>query len=128
MKALLIPLLTFFVSTAQTHAQTFVCDSINTLGFNTKGEYEYLQIVSKEIRYGCGASWGKQIFYKNTHPSINIKGFVVKKWKYNGYENYNVCEIHYFELKPGELTISLGCDHITPSQPCEFKPYGQFVE
>ncbi len=128
MKILFSLLLLVFVSTTQSYAQTVVCETINTTGYNTKSEYAYLQKISKEIQYGCGATWGKQIFYKNTHPNKTIKGFVVKKWKYSGYENYDVCELHYFELKPGEQSNSLGCDFITQSQPCEFKPYGQFVK
>lgn len=117
-----------FALSFQAQAQTVVCETINTVGYNTKSESAYLQKISKEIQYGCGATWGKQIFYKNNHPSKTIKGFVVKKWKYSGYENYDVCEMHYFELKPGEQSNSLGCDHITQTQPCEFKPYGQFVK
>jgi len=117
-----------FISSLQCQAQTVVCETIYTTGYNTKSEYAYLQKISKEIQYGCGATWGKQIFYKNNHPSKTIKGFVVKKWKYSGYENYDVCELHYFELKPGEQSNSLGCDYITQSQPCEFKPYGQYLK
>lgn len=128
MKLLFSFLFLVFISSFQCQAQTVVCETINTAGYNTKSEYAYLQKISKEIQYGCGATWGKQVFYKNNHPSKTIKGFVVKKWKYSGYENYDVCELHYFELKPGEQSNSLGCDYITQSQPCEFKPYGQFVK
>ncbi|MCJ7936292.1 MAG: hypothetical protein MUW56_22330 [Chryseobacterium sp.] len=125
-RTLLIFLMIVFGPSMQYRAQTVVCETINTAGYNTKSESAYLQKISKEIQYGCGATWGKEIFYKNIHPNKTIKGFVVKKWKYSGYENYDVCEMHYFELKPGAQSNSLGCDHITQTQPCEFKPYGQF--
>jgi len=128
MKLLFSFIFLVFAVSVHFQAQTVVCETINTEGYNTKSEYAYLQKISKEIQYGCGATWGKQVFYKNNHPNKTIKGFVVKKWKYSGYENYDVCELHYFELKPGEQSNSLGCDYITQSQPCEFRPYGQFVK
>ncbi len=127
-RSIFIFLFLIILSTNYSKAQTVVCETIVTTGYNTKGESAYLQKISKEIQYGCGATWGKQIFFKNNHPTKTIKGFIVKKWKYSGYENYDVCELHYFELKPGQQSNSLGCDYITQSQPCEFKPYGQFVK
>jgi len=127
-KRVLMLLLVLVISINYIKAQTVVCESISTTGYNTKSESAYLQKISNEIQYGCGAITGKQIFFKNNHPAKTIKGFVIKKWKYSGYENYDVCELHYFELKPGQQSNSLGCDYITQTQPCEFKPYGLFVK
>lgn len=116
------------VSIFNCRAQIVVCNTINTAGYNKKGEHAYLQKISRVAQYGCGATWGKEVFVKNSHPTKPIKGFVVKKWKYSGHENYDVCELHYFELKPGQQTKSLGCDHVSQTQPCEFKSYGQFIQ
>lgn len=128
MKTLLSILVFAFSIVFQCQAQLVKCETINTTGYNTKGEYAYLQQVSKEVQYGCGAAWGRKIFYKNIHPTKTIKGFIVKQWEYAGYEHYNVCEMHYFELKAGQQSNSLGCNFISQSQPCEFKPYGQFIK
>lgn len=109
-------------------SQLVVCETVQTSGYNLKGESAYLQKISKEIQYGCGATWGKEIFYKNMHSNKVIKGFILKKWKYNnGYEIYDVCEIQHFKLKPGEQSRSFGCDHITQTQPAEFIPWGKFL-
>lgn len=126
-----IAIILFFCSfglTLKSNAQLVDCGSITTSGYNTNSENVYLEKISKEIQYGCGATWGKQIFFKNNHPSKTIKGFVLKQWKYSGYENYTVCELHYFELKPGQQSNSMGCTHITQMQPCEFTAYGQFIK
>lgn len=109
-------------------SQTVVCESISTSGYNIKGESNYLIKVPIEIQYGCGATWGKEIFFKNNHQSKTVKGFIVKKWKYSGYENYDVCQIYNFELKPNQKSTSLGCDHITQFQPCEFRVYAKFLD
>lgn len=110
-------------------AQTVVCSEINTSGYNTRSENSYLEMVSKDIQYGCGAPQGKQIFFKNNHSTRTIKGFVVKKWQYyNGYENREVCELHHFEIRPGGQSNSMGCNYITATQPCTFTVYAKFVE
>ncbi|WP_294964390.1 hypothetical protein [uncultured Flavobacterium sp.] len=108
-------------------AQTVVCESINVNGYNAKGENNYLLKISVEILNGCGSTWGKEIFFKNNHSLKTVKGFVVKKWKYSGYENYDVCEIYNFELKPNQKSNSLGCDYISQFQPCEFRVYAKFT-
>ncbi|KYH06640.1 hypothetical protein A1704_23455 [Chryseobacterium cucumeris] len=63
------------------------------------------------------------------HSNKVIKGFILKKWKYNnGYEIYDVYETQHFELKPGEQGRSFGCNHVTQNQPAEFTPYGKFYK
>lgn len=128
MRFLFAFLFTLALSAGYTKAQTVVCETIKTTGYNTKSESKYLQLVYKNVQYGCGATTGQEVFCKNIHPTKTIKGFIVKKWKYSGYQNYDVCEMHYIELKPGKQSSSLGCNFISQSQPCEFKPYGLFLD
>lgn len=122
--------LTFFcLVTSYVNAQTVVCKDINTTGYNTRSESAYLEMVLRDIGHGCGATQGRQIFFKNNHPTRTIKGFVVKKWiYYNGYETHEVCQLHYFEIKPREQSNSMGCNYITETQPCTFTVYAKFVE
>ncbi|WP_113664314.1 hypothetical protein [Pedobacter nanyangensis] len=123
-------ILTFFCLVASyVNAQAVVCKDKNTAGYNTRSESAYLEMIPKDIQYGCGSPQGKQIFFKNNHSTRTIRGFVVKKWQYyNGYENREICELHHFEIKPREESNSMGCNYITETQPCTFTVYGKFVE
>lgn len=103
------------------------CSILNTTGYNTQSESAYMLKVDTEIDYGCGAVNGKRINYKNNHSTRSIHGFIVKSWPYNnGYETVNVCEKHEFNLGPGKISNSLGCDYITQTQPCSFKVFAKF--
>lgn len=128
MKQYLVILFSFLACASADYRQTVVCETITTSGYNAGGEYPYLREISKPVSYGCGAATGKEIFFKNVHPNRRIKGFVIKKWKYSGYETYDVCQVFSFELSPGQESSSMGCNYITESQPCQFRAYGKFIQ
>lgn len=112
--------------------QIIDCSILNTVGYNVENEAAYLRKTEVRNQFGCGIEdnkGGREIFFKNSHPSKAINGFIVKSWKYNnGHTIYDVCQKFDFSLKPNESTISLGCNYISQTQPCSFKIFGKFIK